>query len=231
MNLKKKRSAGATAILAASMSVSWWCGAAAAQPGGPGSFQAQQPGQQPGRITPLRPVEQGVGDLNPLQVSNRLEPTDLHQPTGWDRVYRLSGDPARDGGRGLFARFDGGIAAVFPWSAYHVTPRGVKAEVPAGTTYYIGELPASLTGGTSLRPGPGSVPGEPDRSYNFLDLSARAGAPERPRLDAGLSMKTSARDAVRRGEWVEPAAAGPSIWTSESYRRDRLEALLGAASR
>lgn len=193
-------------------------GAAARQPASTG------PGVTPGP----RPVEQGVGDLNPLQISNRLEPLDLRRPTGWDRVYRLTGDARRDGGRGLFARMDGGIAAVFPWSTYEATPKGVKVPVPAGTTYYIGSLPESIS--------PGSAPmerAEPDRSFNFLDRSAHAGQPGRPLMHAETSMETSARGLVRLGEAAPAASApsGPTIWTSEVYRRERIEALLSAAAR
>ncbi|MCC6676233.1 MAG: hypothetical protein IT436_03735 [Phycisphaerales bacterium] len=200
-------------------------GAASAQPAAPGT--KPQP----------KPVEQGVGDVNPLQVSSRMVPLDLRRPTGWDRVYRLSGDPKRNGGRGLFARFDGGIAAVFPWSTYEPTERGFTPAVPAGTTYYIGDLPDSLTSAGD-EGGGGSGEAEVDRSFNFVDRSARPGQPERPRMHAETGIETSAREGIRRGAVVDPAVdpgvtagSGPTIWTSESYRRERLEALLGAAAR
>lgn len=190
--------------------------AAGGQPAGSGAGLLKE-GVQP------RPVEQGVGDVNPLQLSNRVLPVDLRRPTGWERVYRLSGDPRKDGGKGLFARFDGGIAAVFPWSTYVPTEDGVKRPVPAGTTYYIGTLPDGLRG---VEAGPA-----PERSFNFMDRSAHPGRPARPVLHAETAQETSAREGLRRGE--PPAAAerpGPSIWTSEPHRRARLEALLTAAA-
>lgn len=196
----------------------------------PVSMATGQPGpgtQPPARGSPSqpRPVEQGVGDLNPLQISNRLEPLDLRRPTGWERVYRLNGVPGRDGGRGLFARFDGGIAAVFPWSSYESTRRGAVATVPAGTKYYIGVLPESLT---EAKPAE-----EPEASFNYLDRSARAGQPERPVQFIETAQQNSARPALRTGGTVEPSAppAGPSIWTSEAYRRARLEELLARAAK
>lgn len=196
----------------------------------PGAILAQPAGQAT-RPQP-KPVEQGIGDVNPLQVSSRMLPLDLRRPTGWDRVYRLSGDPKRNGGKGLFARFDGGIAAVFPWSTYEATPRGFSPAVPAGTTYFIGALPDSLTsaGVEGERTGDAEV----DRSFNFVDRSARPGQPERPRMHAETAIETSAREAIRRGAAADSGAApaeGPTIWTSESYRRERLEALLAAAGR
>lgn len=185
-----------------------------AQPQSPGTSPASQP----------RPVEQGVADLNPLQVSPRLEPVDLRHPTGWERVYRLSGD-ARGGGDGLFARIDGGIAAVFPWSAYQSSRKGLRAEVPAGTTYYIGGVPEALLAKRTSEPDASRQP-----AFNFVDLSARRPQPERPLSHAGTAAATSAREASRYGERSAEAPAGPSIWSSESYRRSRIEALLTAAA-
>lgn len=190
------------------------------QPGQPGRF---------GRPTLLQPipVEQGIGDLNPLQTSNRLVPLDLRQPAGWDRVYRLSGDPRMNNGSGLFARISGGITAVFPWSTYEPTRRGDQVPtVPPGTTYYIGGVPRSVIDATP-------TPASTEKSFNYVDLSARPASPERPTHQADNSVQTSARH-VLRGE--APAdrtpsnAAPPSIWTSESYRRARLEQLLTRAA-
>lgn len=183
---------------------------------------------QPVKAQQLHPVEQGVGDLNPLQTSDRLVPLDLRQPTGWDRVYRLSGDANKNGGRGLFARIDGGIAAVFPWSTYASTVTGSRMPtVPPGTTYYIGGLPPALTDKDKKDSAPTI-----DRSFNYLNRSSRPAAPERPDLRADNTVDTSARALLRGGRGESPAhAAAQSLWTSESYRRSRLEELMQQATK
>lgn len=231
-----KRNAPAVrgAVAAFTLGVIAQAGFAQSTPTQIGQPQLPTPPSQIGRPNTLKPqlVEQGVGDLNPLQTSNRLVPQDLRQPTGFDRVYRLSGDPAKNNGSGLFARMDGGITAVFPWSTYGVSRKGdVIPTVPPGTKYYIGAVPQSALGSTM----PVTTP-DAEKSFNFVDRSARPSASaERPAQQADNSIPTSARHVLRgEGSPDQPAvkpSTPPSIWTSETYRRARLEELITQAGK
>ena len=88
---------------------------------------------------PLTPVDQRFQDLNPLATSLRSLPTDLRQPSNFDRVYRVrTPGGAQDE---QFARVSGALTALFPRSEYTQTKRGARADVPAGTIFYIGGLP------------------------------------------------------------------------------------------
>lgn len=97
------------------------------------------------------PVEQGVGDVNPLGQSQRVLPVDLFVPTRFEKVYRLE-DVIRRGdglspagtekGQTGFVRFSGGVAAVFPFSTYERTSRGNVATIPAGTVFHLDLRPA-----------------------------------------------------------------------------------------
>lgn len=98
-----------------------------------------------------QPVEQGVGDVNPLSQSQRVLPVDLFVPTRFEKVYRLEdvirrGDAAAAPGNSSrptgFVRFSGGVAAVFPFSTYEPTPRGKVATIPAGTVFHLDLRPA-----------------------------------------------------------------------------------------
>jgi len=99
------------------------------------------------------PVDQGVEDTDPLRRSLRVLPDDLRRPTGFGRVYRVQGDP------NLFMRRDGGLTAVFGQSSYQRVPGGIRADIPAGTTFFIGQTPWE----TAPR-GSGLLPGQVDLS-------------------------------------------------------------------
>jgi hypothetical protein len=102
----------------------------------------------------LTPVEQGVADRGPLAVSRRVAPADLRVPQDFERVYRIDSPSRRKAMGDLFARRSGAITAVFPRSQYVETRFGSLAEVPAGTTYYIGtDAAARAVGDDSLPPG------------------------------------------------------------------------------
>lgn len=123
-------------------------------------------GQPASTVPRLTPVEQGRGDTGPLATSTRVTPLDLRLPIGFDRVYRIEGSGRRGRSSDLFARQSGGLTAVFPRSQYIESGSGLFPEIPAGTTFYIGGLPDSLTGA--------------DRSAatrrnanNYIDRSAR----------------------------------------------------------
>ena len=97
------------------------------------------------------PVDQGIEDTDPLRRSLRVLPEDLRQPTGFGHAYRVQGDP------NMFMRRDGGLTAVFPHSTYQRVPGGISADIPAGTTFYIGQAPWEVD-----RARPGLLPGEID---------------------------------------------------------------------
>jgi hypothetical protein len=91
-----------------------------------------------------QPIEQGIGDVNPLSQSQRALPVDLFVPTRFEKVYKLQDVIRR--GAGLnptptnqpgFVRFSGGVAAVFPFSTYEPTARGNVATIPAGTVFHL----------------------------------------------------------------------------------------------
>lgn len=167
----------------------------------------------------LRPVEAGVGDVGPLDVGLRQLRTDLRVPSGFDRVFRTAPDA---GGRSSLVRFDSGIAAVFDRSQYRVTRRGPVAQIPAGTVFYIGGLPAHLAAPVSqAAPGP---------------LAASFRAPSSARADAATSQPDRPEDtrADRRvtppEEPAEKVAAkpegAPSLWTDRTHRERVLERLV-----
>lgn len=197
----------------APLAATLWAGAAAAQP-------AAQPWEPRPRGTR---VEQGVGDVGPLSVSPREPRVDLRLPTDFDGVFRLNpvdrfgnqvpeGSPFAEGG-GLFMRTSGGLTAVFPRSSYIQTKGGLVPQIPAGTVFYLGELPEGLVGRARA----------PRRPDNFIDLSAdlRADAPARtdrpgytppvpvPITELGMAPRVSL-----------------SIWSDDSFRQRRIGQLL-----
>ena len=86
----------------------------------------------------LIPVESGVVDRGALSESFRVEQVDLRQDTSFERLYRVVGS------EDIFVRKSGGLTAVFRNAEYRQLPSGEVPIVPAGTTYYIGELPSRL---------------------------------------------------------------------------------------
>lgn len=125
----------------------------------------------------LQPVEAGSVDSSPLAGSMQIMPIDLRQPTGFDQVYRV------DTGHGsAFARMDGGLRAVFPRSEYGLGPNGVEAQIPAGTTWVIGDTPtwyadrfgmiATAPDAGPPAPGAGVLAPRVDLSASSLDTRA-----------------------------------------------------------
>jgi hypothetical protein len=166
----------------------------------------------------LRSVEAGVGDVGPLSTSTRELRVDLRQPANFDRVYAL---PTRNGvgGRtpGGFVRFDSGIAAVFPRSEYTPTPWGPVADIPAGTTFYIGRLPDSmLQAGAQARSTPSVL-----RIDHGIDRSVRTQAttdarsakaqtrvdtravPDRPAAPSADEKPSILNDPKLRERWID----------------------------
>ncbi len=151
----------------------------------------------PGDPAGLRSVEAGVGDIGPLSTSPREMRIDLRQ-AGFERVFAIPGQNRPGAGPTNFVRFDSGLAAVFPRSEYRRTPWGPVAEIPAGTTFYIGKLPDSVLQAGATPGGTSSLL----RVERGLDLSARASA------SAGSTLvKASTRVDMRA---PAPGQAAPS---------------------
>lgn len=88
-------------------------------------------GVGPGGET-LEFVDAGFEDVGPLATSFRLEPEDLRLPTGFQRVYRVPGDPDK------LMRGNGALFAVFPTSVYRRSARGSVPVAPAAVVYHFG---------------------------------------------------------------------------------------------
>lgn len=165
------------------------------------AFIAAIVGAQPPGVTP---VIQGYDDVNPLSRSFTVPRADLRVPMDFDRVYRISSDLNLFGRRQeYFARASGGMWAVFPMSTYTQTPAGRIAQVPPGTVWVLGD-PTS-----AARP----LPKAPDtRSAAPLDLRIDMSAPP-------------------PGPPATPRPDQRTIWTSETYRQERISTLLDQAAR
>lgn len=203
----------------------------------------------------LKPVEQGRGDTGPLATSSRVAPADLRLPLGFEKVYRLDSGGSRTPAD-LFARRSGGVTAVFKRSQYSQAGNGaLVAEIPAGTTFYLGKLPDSLTGAD--RPAR-----ERTLPSNYVDRSAREGrASNSAKEDAQPSAHTAARSAAMGPTRADngpgrpvsrdvaprdrvndgfPRATPPtprrdvpprpSVFSDEAYRQKKVGALLDKAS-
>lgn len=196
----------------------------------------------------LRPVDAGRQDTGPLSTSTRVTQLDLRLPLGFDKVYRIDGSsPASS----KFARKSGGLTAVFNRSQYMQVSNGAMvAEIPAGTTFYIGNLPQTVSG-----------PDRPQRERTlpstYVDMSAHNGrASSSARTDQDELSRTAARSAalgahsatplVIPGDRGSPPAAlnpqlpaalprrpappRPSVFSDESYRQKKINTLLDKAA-
>jgi hypothetical protein len=203
-------------------------------------------------------VDPGRQDTGPLATSSRVLPMDLRMPTDFEQVYQLQ---ARTGERSraeLFARRSGGITAVFPRSQYMQAGGGILAEVPAGTTYYLGKLPETITGSSMSS-------GERRRHSTYidnavpatrLDTSARVDERSLPvTADVSVAARSAAMGAgpvsainrmdgpiprelltLEGGRAVEPMPARPSrapdrpsVFSDEGYRTKTIHKLLDQA--
>ena len=174
-----------------------------AQPAGP---QAGQPASRADEDRAgARRSTQGLGDTGPL---SRDLGRDSRTPdsNGFTGVYEL---PRRRGQPRRFARIDGGLIAVFPYSTYEESEYGTAATVPPGTTYYIG-------------------PGWINRLMNATHADAAPGLLASPTaIDLGVNGAGMNRvDSSVRAGAEDPAVTPRSIWTDESFRRERLASLL-----
>lgn len=174
----------------------------------------------------LERVEQGFEDVSPLAHSLERFAPEFRAPSGFDAVYRVPGEPD------LLMRQSGAVRAVFGRSEYTRTRFGLRADVPAGAIYTIGEPPQylleSLRGGVlraedgprtlTGRPAspPDARPGRQNAAASSLRVSGRLEPGETPRLEP------------RPQPSLDPARDRPSVWTSELMRQRRLESLLAA---
>jgi hypothetical protein len=193
----------------------------------------------------LKPVEQGIGDVGPLSTNLRSQPTDLRMPIRFDRVYRLSDVAAsqpiwRGPGRSTanaqpdgFVRFNAGVSAVFPFSAYATGRGGLIAEVPPGTVFHLGLKPQPADGRFSSMDSPARRAGLPLNAANAGPMfSAAAGASvgafDQPRnmpINRLVDTSAAANPPASALDRVQPQ----SLWTSEAYRHERLTALIAGA--
>ncbi len=184
----------------------------------------------------LKVVEPGVGDVGPVATGTRLLPTDLRQPSGFERVYRVPGStrgvyglaPSEAGER--LARVDGAITAVFPRSEYVKTKKGIRPVFPADTIFYIGNSPLLDL------PAP-AAPHE--RSVNAVSYAY--GVPPSTMQVASLRASAELADLrVHPGEdryFEEPARPlkpdepppAANVFTDEQFRRARIRSLLMSA--
>jgi hypothetical protein len=86
----------------------------------------------------LVPVDAGVEDVGAHSASFKMQQQDLRVDMGFEKLYRVAGSD------GIFVRKSGGLTAVFQKSAYLQTGSGDTPIVPAGTVYYIGDIPADF---------------------------------------------------------------------------------------
>ena len=86
----------------------------------------------------LIPVDAGVEDRGALSDSLHVEQTNMRQDHAFEKLYKIAGSD------NVYVRKSGGLSAVFRTSAYVQTPNGDVPIVPAGTVYYIGEIPPEL---------------------------------------------------------------------------------------
>lgn len=167
-------------------------------------------------------VDQTRGDVGPVAASlARTDASvDLRTPTGFESVYRLRGFGGI-GGSDAYARRSGALTAVFARSQYSRGEQGaLRADVPAGTLFYIGRLPDA-----PAAPAPGRRIGQAETQV----FSRVAG-----RVDGAASSSAEEAAPVRvfeRGpESRAPAPPRPAIVTTEeSYRVQRTAELLRAA--
>ncbi len=205
---------------------------------------------------PLKRVEQGIADTDPLRVGRRQLGHDLRAPSGYRDVYEVHMGPGAGPGTRRFVRQNGAVYAVFPRSIYQLTDRGVSAPVPPGTIYYLGGLPpdlaraandSSLLGDARTFPrGVSSLTRSDSRADTSagtapMDTPTNSSLTSRPRpmrpraapdYEAGLPALASVSPVGRT--WVS-TPTGPSIMTDEAERVQAvtrvMSTLLGRAER
>jgi hypothetical protein len=161
-----------------------------------------QYGLWPDPVLPgLTRVEEGVADVGPLSMSQRLVPVDLRTPTGFQGVYQFQRAVPFGKAETMYARASGGLWATFPRSVYVAAPGGLAPEIPAGTVFMIGRPPEYA----APRRGPSGLPTAVDMSVQWQVEPPRPGPP-----------------VVRAAAPSEPL----TIWNSDRLRQQRLGRLM-----
>lgn len=197
-------------------------------------------------------VDAGRADRGPLSTSARQVPIDLRLPLSFDRVYRVPGStngvrvPGAPAGEEVYARISGGLTAVFPRSDYVATKKGTAVLIPAGTIFYIGELPKPMPGSLNTQ----SSAAEPARPVGptrtgLMRASLTAVGQTDLRVDSRAT-PPSARSQIAPQQNATPPAEPPPAPSprpaqpmasraqdvmSETHRRDRVRVLMQAAVR
>ena len=146
----------------------------------------------------LEPVEQAVGDINPLSRSLREIHVGLGQPSDFEQVYRVPGTDR-------LMRIQGGLYAVFRQSDYAQTGAGPLPLVSADTVFHIGPPLALFTT---------QVSEQADAAQEFegrIDARPLASAPIPP-------VRIAAADTVPRRLATSPPRPEPPHGTTPSAR-------------
>ena len=168
-----------------------------------------QPGSNPSRTARPAPTPAGGGDTDTLSRGLANDTSSIDDGVGFGKVYEL---PRQRGQPRRFARINGAMIAVFPLSAYVFTEDGEVAVTPGGTTYYIGaDWIRRLTTPVHVNETPGLL-----AAPTAVDLSTSNAVETRPNTRPSVAERTSEAEAV----------APRSIWTDETYRRERIAHLL-----
>lgn len=226
-------------ILAAALSACLAAGAVA-QSTSPTNRTPNGTGSQP-----LKRVEQGAADVNPLRVSNRHLQQNLRVPSDFSEVYEIDPSGGANPNAKRFVRRSGAVYAVFPRSIYRLTDQGLSIPVPPGTIYYIGGLPASLLGSAGAHAAPAlqtltrSDPRVETADVNALaPTGGRASLVRLPRPGDPVTAPPAhtAKDGTSKDDASDADAVPPRAWQSrsstpgimddESERRREVERLL-----
>ncbi|MCA9292418.1 MAG: hypothetical protein KDA20_01240 [Phycisphaerales bacterium] len=149
----------------------------------------------------LTPVEQGVGDISPLQTSLRTPSGDLQQDADFEQVYA--------GPDGKLYRVSGATYAQFDQSIYVSTGWGAAPVISPGTVFYIGTPPA-------LRPHAPATPPQGSAS-----AQTRVGLPISSRVDERVGAGAD-QDALA-GVPDTPEVSDVGTMSHEPTRRSRLD--------
>jgi len=191
-------------------------------------------------VSSYEPVEQIIGDMNPLSVSLRRLQTGLRHPVGFEGVYRADGYGDRD----RLMRMHGGLRAVFPQSQYGMNrDNEIEVLIPANTVFQIG--PRLPLDGTAFE----QIPAEYHPPGAAESLQARQNDPRRvpavgysqiavpPQERESLLPQRTQRpdDTLAIQQEVTPVVQEPldvpgTIIGDDAYRRARLHELLERAA-
>ncbi|MBL8763086.1 MAG: hypothetical protein JNM07_02310 [Phycisphaerae bacterium] len=155
-------------------------------------------------------IDPGTQDLGPLSSSVRVLDTDLRLPSDFKQIYRIRQYDAlgRPVGADRFGRASGAVTAVFPRSVYTPTSRGLVTEIPAGTIWYIGDIPndapLAMSRAARIEAGDQANPTLDSRAESNADPIQAAPATTRSLIDDPAYRAARVREILRK------AAASPS---------------------